>query len=124
MDPELVQVAQDVRILIGDGADDPHGPRMEFAQADLPTLADRTLPPRDRLTVRVKLRVAQLLCDSGLQGFGNDMLEQVRFMMHFIPREIESLGKVALDQAVMPDDLQGHFRAGWCQPNTLVAQVL
>ena len=78
---------------------------------------------RDRVAVRVELRVAELLGDPALELLRDVVLEHLGLVVDSIPRHLERLGEEGLDQAVVADDLEGDALTGRGQGDAVVRLV-
>ena len=56
--------------------------------------------------MRIERRVAELLGDQALEVVGEEVLEYLRFGVHFVPRHAEALDEIQLEQAVVADHLE------------------
>ena len=61
--------------------------------------------------MRVDGRIAELGGDERLELLGEDVLEDLGLGVDAIPRHVERLGEVELEQAVVADDLERHALA-------------
>ena len=66
----------------------------------------------DRIAVRVVRREPELLVDLRLELFGERVLEKLCLGVDGVERQSEAVDEVALEQAVMPHDLQRAASAG------------
>src|SRR5436190_650686 len=93
-----------------------------------PTPASISPPPpaspgRDRITVRVVRRVAELGGDQVLELLGEHVLEHLGLVVNAIPGHAERLGEIELEQAVVAQDLEGDLGARRGQLHAPVGDV-
>ena len=62
--------------------------------------------------MRVDGGVAELGRDELLELLGEDVLEHLGLVVHAVPRHVERLGEVELEQPVVADDLERQPLAG------------
>ena len=68
--------------------------------------------------------MAELGGDERLELLGEDVLEDLGLGVDAIPRHVERLGEVELEQAVVADDLERHALAVGGQLDALVGHVV
>ena len=90
----------------------------------LPVVTDAERGVRNGIAVGIVRRVAERFVDQRLELLGKGMLEPVRLCVHGVDREAERLGEVLLEQAMVPDHLEGDALAGLGEPDAAVASML
>src|SRR5262245_26987181 len=132
LDPEAIaglnlalrQVAQHRCVAVGDSGEGPLFPRLELGQRNGVVGADRQLPIRDRISVRIEYGLAQLCGDELLELFGDVVLQHLSLLVNPVPRHSQHLRQEELDQAVVADRLQGDELALGRQPGAVVGLVI
>ncbi len=100
----------------------PHHP----AQALHPerrALLELQVGARDRVAVGIDGGIAELRRDQRLEVLGEDVLEDLRLGVHAIPGHPQRLAEVALEQAMMADDLDRDPPPVGCQADAAVGGV-
>ena len=105
-EPELAEVAQELRVAVRDARDRSARARLEVEQRPALAVDEAQLAVRNRVAVRVVRREAELLVDLRLELLGQRVLEELRLGVHLVEREPEPIDEVALEQAVVPQDLE------------------
>ena len=78
---------------------------------------------RDRVAVRVARRMAELRGDQLLELLREDVLEHLGLVVDTVPRHVERLGEVQLEQPVVAQHLERDAHALGGQPHALVGHV-
>src|SRR5690625_3506248 len=89
-----------------------------------PFTGQHPVPIRDRVTMRVELRVAQRIGDAVLELLTDVVLQFLRLVMHLEPAVTERFLQVRLDEPVMADRLQRDLTARSGQARTGVRLVV
>jgi FtsP/CotA-like multicopper oxidase with cupredoxin domain len=103
---ELTEVAEQVGVTVGNARDRRADAGLEVEQRAAVRLHDAEVAIRDGVAVRVVRRISQLLVDLRLELLGERVLEELRLGMDLVEREPEAIDQVALEQPVMPEDLE------------------
>ena len=104
-DAALAEVAQHLGVGSEMRMNTPLSPTSSV-HADGCALVDRELRRGDRVAVRVVRRVPELGRDQRLELLGDDVLEDLRLVVHAVPRHVEPLGEVQLEQPVVAEHLE------------------
>ena len=122
--PAVGQVAQHLRVGVRDAHEGRARPGGEVGQRAGRALLHHEVRRGDRVAVRVDRRIAELGRDERLELLGEDVLEDLGLGVDAIPRHVERLGEVELEQAVVADDLERHALAVGGQLDALVGHVV
>ena len=110
--PDLAEVAQDLRNFVGDAADDGAAAARRSARAERRRVrGSRQISRRNRMAVRAGLRIAEQRHQPVFDALRDRVLEHARFGMHFVPRHAEHVGEQPLGQAVPPQDAHADLQA-------------
>ena len=67
--------------------------------------------------------ISQRLVDLLFELLGNDVFQEIRFLVHLVPGVAQYLGQIQFQQPVVPDDLERDPGSGRSQSDSLVALV-
>ena len=75
------------------------------------------------MAMRIGFRIAQFGGDPILELLRNEMLQTLSFLVNLFPCVIEHIVEEALQQPVVPHDLQCALPAGWRKANAVVPTI-
>jgi hypothetical protein len=107
LDLPLSQVSQHRGIAVGDADEDGLLSWLQVDEGQGVVVTDRQVAIRNRVAVRVEVRLTQLRRDQFLQLLRDVMLEDLGLRVHPVPGHVQHLREEQLEQAVVPDHLQG-----------------
>jgi hypothetical protein len=107
-DPQPLQVAQALRVLIGDAPNDCGIPRCDIEEFQFGDVGNSAVEIRNRITVGINRGIAEGCRHPGLQCLRDMVLQPFGLLMDLIPAEAEGLDQIPLQEPVMPDDLEGN----------------
>ena len=123
-DPALAEVAQHLGVGVRDAHEAAAVAGVQRAERHRRALVDLEVRGRDRVAVRVVGRMAELGGDELLELLGDDVLEHLGLVVDAVPRHVQVLGQVELEQPVVAQDLQRDALALGGQLDAAVGQVL
>ena len=122
--PALGQVAQHLRVGVRDAHEGRARRRLEVGQRDRRRAPSITRSRRrDRVAVRIERGVAELGRDQLLELLGEGVLEHLGLGVDPVPRHVERLGEVELEQPVVADHLEREALAGLGELDAVVGRV-
>src|SRR6202165_989373 len=106
-----LQLAKANRVVVGYALDHQLLASARFAQRPVAHRADLARQRGDGVTVGVQLRAAEQLEDPLLHPLGDHVFQPFGFVVDLVPAVAEDLDEEHLQQAVVPNELEGDFAA-------------
>src|SRR5262249_34072801 len=119
-----LQLAQLDGVVVGDALDDQLFTCTHLAERPVAYRPHFAAQRRDGVAVRVELRTAEELEDALLHPLRDHVLETLRLLMDLVERVAQHPDQEHLEQAVMPDQLEGHLPSFTGELLAAVAVVL
>ena len=108
-DSKARQVTEHLGIRVRDARERRLASRRELGERNRRVRGQVELGRRDRITVRVELRVPQRARDPPLDVLGEVVLQHLRLVVHAVPGHPERLGQECLEQPVVAHHLERHL---------------
>src|SRR5258708_39902593 len=102
---ELPKVEQLFRVLVTDTQDKSSLSLDQLRQRNSLTQRDHSILTGNGVAMRINCGIAKQRIELILKFFGDDMLQFIGLVMHFIPAVAQFTRQVKLEQAMMPDNL-------------------
>ncbi len=122
-DPALRQISEHLGLGVRHAREDSARTRLERLEACGHGLFDFELAGRDRVTVGIVGRIAELARDQLLEFLGQDVFEHLGLLVHAIPGHPEALDQIELEQPVVADYLERDAAARVGQLDAVVGLV-
>src|SRR4051794_35004922 len=106
LDRAVGEISQHRCIAVRDAGEDAGVARPELGERHRVIDAQRQVTVGNRITVRIDVGLAELRGNQLLELFRDVVLEDLRLLMHPVPRHAEDLGQEELDQPVVADHLE------------------
>ena len=105
--PELAEVAQQVGVPVGNARHRCACAGLQIEEGAMGGRHDTELAIGNRVTVGIVGRESELGVDLGLELLGECVLEQLRFRVHLVQSQPESIDEVALEQTMVAKHFEG-----------------